>query len=251
MKKDNDGWSAKSGITTAAKAGIVVVLALLVLGGGYLAPAMLKGSGTSTSFSQTVASSSSPIGGNQTIDLLSLFGYFSQAQVQAISSVPDPDGPIINQWTFAYHVLGTASFNSTQHTKVEFSQAGVDADVVAWFNSAGVVDRLDVIGSQNYTGPSAATLAQSYTTAFSRVTSLAANSTLLSLLSKTSENTTSLGPTQLHVATYQLSAPTSPYKSITVQYATIPGTNQRIVVYVDQAMNDGTEFISKVLSLAK
>ncbi len=172
-------------------------------------------------------------------------------QLQEKSSTPDPDGPILNQQTLSYHVLGKASFNSTQHTKVQFSQADVGNEVIAWFNSAGTVDRLDIIGDKNYSGPAAAILAQTYTRSFGMLPDITNNATLLALLSKTTQNTTSIGPTQMDVVTYHLAVPAKPYSSITAEYATIPGTNQTLVVYLHERMTDTSEFEIQVLSLSK
>ena len=241
----------KRGLSSAAKAGVVVLVIVIVLGGAYLIPSLSKGSGTSTTSSQSLASGSNPGGGNQTLGLLSLFGYFHQMQMMDIVNTLSQQDGAVQQQTLSYIVLGTATFNSTQHTKVQFSETGVANEVVAWFNPTGVVDRLDVIGARNYTGPGAAILAQTYTTAFSVITAITNNSTLLSFLSKTSENTTTIGSTQLDVATYHLAVPTPPYKTITVEYATIPGTNQKLAVYLDEKTIDGAETTVQVLSLTK
>jgi hypothetical protein len=236
------------GLSTAAKTGVVVVLIVIVLGGAYLAPSLSKGTSTTA---LSCGSGSNAGGGNQTLTLLSLFGCFSQMQLQI--TISDQAGAIPQQEIMSYRVLGQASFNSTQHTKVDFSQTGAaNHEVVAWFNPGGVVDRLDILGGgRNYTGPGAAIFAQTYTTAFSIVTDTSNNATLLSLLSKTTENTTSIGGTQLNAATYHLAVPSPPFKTITAEYATIPGTHQRLAVYLDEKMTDGTRKTFQVLSLTK
>ncbi len=189
--------------------------------------------------------------GGQNIGLLTLFNCFSQMQMQdTLNTMAQPDGSIQRQ-TVSYVVLGKAQFNLTQHTKVEFSQAGVGNSVVAWFNPSGVVDRLDVLGGSNYTGPGAAILAQTYTTAFGLLTTISNNATLLSMLSKSSESTMTIGPTQLDATTYQLPVPTPPYKTITVKYVTIPGTYQRLAVYLDEKTTNGAETTVEVLSITK
>ena len=245
---------SKSGLSTMAGTGIVVVLIVLVLGGVYLAPSLLKGGSISTSTisSQTCVSNSN-IGSNQTFGLVSLFGCFSQMQIQdtLLDQGQGMVGAVPQQLTFSYHVLGQAPFGSTQDIKVDFSQLGGNHEVVAWFSPGGIVDRLDIIGDRNYTGPGAAIFAQTFTSAFSAITTVTNNATLLSSLSKTSQNATSIGPTRLDVTTYHLAVPAPPYKSITAKYATIPGTYQRLAVYLDEKMTDGTEKTFQILSLAK
>jgi hypothetical protein len=246
-----DSWTTKKGLTTAGKAGIVVILVILVLGGVYFAPSLLTGSGTKTTSSQPVGSSSNSGRSSQTISLLTLFGYFSKMQIHEFhidhneGNIPD------DQHTISYVVLGKASLNSTTYTKVKFSQIEAKNDIIAWFNPQGGVDRADVLGTQNYTGPTAAFYVQTYTAALSAFTNAANNATLLSFLSKTSENTTSIGPTQLHVVTYMLAAPTPPFTSLTIRIATIPGTNTKLVVYLDENTTDNMETTAQILSLTK
>jgi hypothetical protein len=243
---------SKIGLSSGAKAGVVVVVVLVVLGGAYFAPSMLTGSGTHTTSSQSAMSCAGEDG--QAIGLLLLFACFSQMQMQTVLNTSgQPDGSV-QVSNFAYLVLGTATENGAPHTKVEFSQPGSGSSgiVVAWFNSTGTVDRWDnVAGGRNYTGPGAAILAQSYTVGFGLIPAITNNATLLSMLSKTTANTTRIGPTQLDVTTYHLAAPTSLYKSITVQYATIPGTNLRLVVYLDEKTISGIETTIQITSLTK
>src|ERR1700730_11383995 len=249
----------KNALSTAGKAGIVVILVVLVLGGVYFAPSMLKGSGTSTSSSQTSASSSSQTsasssitgGTSQNIGMLSLFGYFSQMQVQETSYDHAEGGLPSDQHTVSYQVLGKASLNSTQYTKVQFSQAGQANSVVAWFNAQGGVDRADVAGLGNFTGNTAGVYTQLYIAAFTFITGASNNATLFSLLTKRNQTTTSVGPTSLDVVNYHLAAPTPPYTSIAVRYATIPGTNTRLVIFLDENTNDRMETVVQILSLTK
>lgn len=242
----------KSGLTAAGKARIVVILAVLAVGVAYLVPSLSSGSGThSATSSQPVASSSIP-SGNQTIGLLSLFGHFSQMQVQE-SKYDKSDGAQIyfDRHTVAYLVLGKASLNSIQYTKVEFSQAEAGTEVIAWFNEQGGVDRVDILGGSNYTGSTASIHAEIYVATFSLITGVSNNATFFSLLSKTSEDTTNIGSTHLDVATYTLAAPVAPYTSVTVRYATIPGTNTRLAVYLDVYTSDLIETTVQVLSITK
>ncbi|MDA4117107.1 MAG: hypothetical protein OK455_02055 [Thaumarchaeota archaeon] len=243
---------AKRGLTTGGKLGIVVILVILVLGGAYFAPSLMTGgTHSSSSSSRSAGSSSIPLAGNQTLGLLSLFGYFSQMQMQAATYDNSEGNALVEQHTVSYVVLGKASLNSTQYTKVQFSQTGSSNPIIAWFNSSGGINRVDLIGVGNYTGTSASVYAQLYVSAFSLITGLSSNATIFSILSKTSENTTSIGPTKLDVVSYALAAPTPPYTSITARYATIPGTNTRLAVYLDEKTSDLMESVVQVLSLTK
>jgi hypothetical protein len=231
----------KRGLSSVAKMGVVIVIAILVLAGIYLAPSFLGSNKVKTG---------TPAGGDtHTFGLLQLFKYFSQMQLRSAIYNPSGSGGSIQVETLSYVVLGNSSFEGTRNTRVEFSTNGGGRVIVAWFNSSGIVDRLDVLGDTNYTGPASAILAQTYTNTFSLITTTTNNATLFSLLSKVSENTTSIGPTQLDVSTYHLAAQNPTYKSITADYATIPGTFQRLAVYVDEKMNDGVENTFQVLSL--
>jgi hypothetical protein len=242
--------TSKKGLAAAGKAGIVVVLVALVLGGVYFVPPMLT-SGTGSTSSQSTQTSLSSGAGDQGAGLLALFGYFSQMQMQNSAYDNNEAFPLAEQHTYSYLVLGKGTINSTQYTKVEFSQAGANSDLVAWFNPRGGVDRVDVLGVRNYTGPTAHIYSQLYISAFSLISGLSNNSTLLSVLTKTSQNTTSFGPTKLDVTTYSLTTPVAAFTSITVKFATIPGTNTRIAVYFDERTTDSFENTYQVISLTK
>jgi hypothetical protein len=187
--------------------------------------------------------------------LFSLLGHFSQMQLQeSVLSYPmGGDQLALQQVTFSYLVQGKATLNSIQYTKVLFSQAGLPHDVTAWFNPQGGIDRVNVSGQSPYTGNGTKNLPvlQVYLTGFRVLTALATNTTLISMLSKTSENTTTIGPTQLTVTTYSLAVPTRPYTSITAKFAAIPGTNERLLVYFDAKMTGGSETTIEVQSLTK
>ncbi len=239
---------SKSGLSTAAKTGVVVVLVVLVLGVAYASSSLLKGGATSSYTAPSCAGSGAH---GQTIGLLTLFACFSQMQISAtLNTMSQPEGNF-QQQAYAYNVLGTATWNSTPHMRVEFTIVGSGDDVVAWFNSTGGVDRFDIIGQKNYSGPGAPILAQSYTSAFGVIPAISNNATLLSMLSQSTENATMIGSTQLNVTTYHLPVPTPEYKSITAKYAAIPGTNLKILVYLDQKATDGTETIIQVQSVTK
>jgi len=252
----------REGLSSAGKAGVVVVLIVVVLGAAYAGPSMLAGSGTRLTSSQSTGSSSGSASGPTAPDpaaaLLPLFGYYSQMQVLQ-SALGAPQGgisPGVNQVTFSYLVLGKATLNSTQYTRVQFSQSGQAHNVIAWFSPSGRIDRVDVLPGTNYTrsgagNPGNLPVMQVYVNAFSAITSLATNSTLLSMLSKTTENMTSIGQSQLDVTTYQLAVPTQPYKSLTAKYGLVPGTNAKLLVYFDVKMTDGSETTIQILSLTK
>ena len=243
---------ARSGLGTPAKAGIVVIIVVLVLAAAYLAPSMSSGGGTSSSStSQSAGQSSSLFTGSQDIGLSDLFGHFSQMQINEATYDHSEGNALIDQHTLGYQVLGKASLNNTQYTKVQFTQVGESNTEVAWFNPQGGIDRVDVLGAANYTGTSASVYVQIYVAAFSLITGTSNNSTLFTILSKASEATTSIGPTALDVATYTLAAPTPPYTSVTVKYTTIPGTNLRLAVYFDENTSDLMEATTQVLSITK
>ena len=244
----------KRGLGTSAKAGILVILVVLVLGAIYVAPSMSSGGKTnSTSTStQSGGQSSAIFTGDQTLSLTSLFGYFSQMQVHEASYDHSEGNALIESHTVEYQVLGKATLNSTQYTKVQFSQQGQSGNgVIAWFNPQGGIDRADVLGVRNYTGPTASVYAQIYVSTFAIVTGVSNNGTLFALLGKTTHSTTSIGPTSFDVATYALAGPTPPYTSLTVNYATLPGTNMRFAVYFDANTNDLMEVTLQVMSVTK
>jgi len=242
---------ARDGISSGGRIGIIVILILLVLGAAYLAPSML-GARTSSTSSASVVSSSSPGADSQTVGLSSLFGYFSKMQVlNFMSDAQDQNDPILQQTSVSYLVLGMGSLNSTQYTKVQFSEEGSSNTVVAWFNPQGGIDRVDVLGDRNYTGSTAGTHAKTYVSVFSSIPAALNNATLFSLLKKTSESMTSIGPTEMDVTTYELAAPHPPFIGVTAKYATIPGTNQRLVVYLDVKTDNSVENTFQVTSLTK
>src|SRR5712664_32557 len=170
---------AKKGLATTGKVGIVAVLVLLVLGGAYLAlPSLLTGGATNSTSSQSTGSSSSSGAANLGAALLSLFGAYSQMQMTAASYDNAEAVPLIEQHSYSYLVLGKGTLNSTQYTKVQFSQQGSSNNVVAWFNPKGGVDRVDVLGVRNYTGGPAYIYASLYVSAFSLIMGLSNNATV-------------------------------------------------------------------------
>jgi hypothetical protein len=235
---------SKSGLSSAGKTGIVVVLIVIVLGAAYLVPSLSKGGGSQ-------ASSSSNAGEKQVTGILSLFGDFPQMQV-SVDTYDAPDGFVANQ-SLSYTVLGKGTINSTEYTRVEFATVGQPNMVVGWFNSTGGIGEADLLGQRNYTGNGVYALPfiQTYTSAFEGLVSITDNNTLLSRLSLSSQGLTSIGPTQMDIATYVLAARSPPYSSMTVRIATIPGTNVQLVVYVSQKVTDGSTSLVQVTSLTR
>jgi hypothetical protein len=234
---------SRRGLSTGAKAGAVVILIVIVLGAVYLIPSLTKGGGTQSAPS---GSGPAPITG-----LPSLFTDFRQMQMSF--NTYDAMNDFVQNQSLSYTVLGTGKINSTQFTRVEFATAGVPNDVVGWFNSTGGIARADVLGERNYTGNGVANLpfVQTYFNDFGYIVSLANNATLISLLSKTSEATTSFGPTQMDVTTYLLESRFAPYTKMTLQIATIPGTNAQVAVYVNAKESDGSTILLQVTSLTR
>jgi hypothetical protein len=220
----------------------------IVLAAVYLYPSLTTG--TSRSTTPAGGASSTSGAGTQNFGLLPFFGSFSQMDLRIIAVNSQGNG-ITQVESVSYLVLGKAQLNSTQYTRVEFSTVGVGNNIVAWFNPQGGVDRVDVLGQRNYTGSGAYFLASNYLNDFTLIPGITNNATLLSMLSKTAENMTSIGPTQVDLTTYSLAVPTAPYNSITVRYATLPGTSVRLAVYLHEKMNDGTDTTIQVLSLTK
>jgi hypothetical protein len=110
---------------------------------------------------------------------------------------------------------------------------------------------VDVVGVGNHTGPGSSLYAQLYLGPFSSVLGLSSNTTIVSLLSKTTHTTTKIGQTQLDVTSYTLAKPTGPYTAMTLKTATIPGTSIPMVVYYDVSTTDELENIFQILSISK
>ncbi len=236
---------SKKGLGTAGKAAAVVALIVIVLAAAYVYPSLSKGGGSQSTPS---GSGATPITG-----LPSLFADFQRMQM-SFNTYDAVNDIVLNQ-SVSYSVLGTGTLNSTRYTKVEFATAGVPTDVVGWFNSTGGIGRLDVIAGANHTyvgkGLQNFPFIQTYINDFGYVTSLASNATLISLLSKSSESTTNIGPTQLDVKTYQLESRFAPYSSMTLRLATIPGTDVQLAVYVNAQETDKSTILLQVTSLTR
>jgi hypothetical protein len=233
---------------------------VIVLGAIYLVPSLSKGGGN-----QSVSSKS---GSEPVTDMYSLIGDFSKMQV-TLDAYDSPDGIVTNQ-SYAYTGLGAAtqtttttttlangqkstSTNSTAYTRVEFTTIGVGNSIIIWYNSSGGIGDEEVLGQRNYTGNGVYNLPfmDPYTSSFGSLVSITDNATLLSLLTKTTEATMSIGPTQMDVTTYVLPGRTSEYTSITAKIATIPGTDVQFAVYLNEEIRDGSTTLLEVTSLTR
>jgi hypothetical protein len=241
---------SRIGVSSAGKRAVAAFVIVLVLGAAYLAVSLSK-SGAPVSLTSDVSVPPPIPVGNQT-GMYALLGPFPKMQV-SVNFYDEPDGLSANE-SFAYAVLGTASLNLTTHTVVEFTNVGSGDQVIAWFNSTGAIDRVDVLGQKNYTGPTAYVLASAYTSAFAIIPTITNNSTLLSLLSKTSETTTSIGPARADVTTYTLGAETATYANITARYAAVVpgvvhGTTVELAVYLDEILRNRSTTLIQVTSI--
>jgi hypothetical protein len=244
--------TSKSALTQAGKVGIVVAVILLVVGAAYLAsPLLTKGGTSSTSSSTAAGSSTTTAPGSQTAGPLSLFGSFSQVRIWTATYDHGEGNMPSEQHNMTCVVLGKATLNSTQYVKVEFSQLESSGVVIAWFNPQGGVDRVDVLGVGNHTGSQASFYAEPYLSALTSIMTLTSNSTALPPLKQTSQGTLGIGPTQMSVTTYGLASPLDPFTNVTAKFATIPGTNLKIAVYVDVNTSDKMETTLQVTSLTK
>ncbi len=235
---------SKNGLSSSAKTGIVVVVVVLVLGAAYLVPSLSKGGGAQATTAQTEGPNAPA-----PFSTLSLFGYFPQMSLTVDAN--DVPNAVTQNSSYSYSVQGKTTLNSTQYLTVEFSTSGaINANsVIAFFNSTGGIPRVDVVGVRNYTGPGAYVLAQAYTTAYGLIPAITNNATILSILSKTSSTTMSLGPTKMNVTTYSLGLPTDGFTKLTVKYATIPGTDIQMAVYLSEEESDGSTTLIQVTSL--
>jgi hypothetical protein len=234
---------SRRGLGTAGKAAAVFILIVIALGAVYLIPKY-------SAASQAQSSSSNP-GTEQITGIPSLFYDFPQMQVSL--DVNDPADGVIQNQSYSYTVLGKGTLDSVPYTRVEFTTVGVGNSVVAWYNSTGGVNEVDVIGERNYTGSGAHNLPflQIYINAFGPLATTTSNATLLSLLSKTSEVLTKIGPTQMDVTTYVLPGRSYPYSSLTVKLATLPGTDVQLTSYFDEKTTDGTTTLLQIDSMTR
>jgi hypothetical protein len=238
---------SKNGLSTAGKVGIVVMVAIVVVGTAYLLPGLSKGGASQSTSSQ--AGAVSTVEGSQINGTYSIVKFFSK-MLLAVDVYDATDGMVSNA-TYSYSVLGKGTINSTQYTRVEFLTVGVGDDVVMWFNSSGGLGRVDVLGQRNYTGNGLPNMpfVTTYTNLFGFIPTITTNATLLSLLSKSSETTTSIGPTNADVTTYELAAPTPSYSSMTLKLATIPSKNVELAVYFYLKTHDKSTTLIEVTSL--
>jgi hypothetical protein len=241
---------SKHGMTTTRKLSFAVVLLLLIALGVYVAlgasrPSVV-GNGSQSSTSSSTGTTRQPN------SILDLFGNFSRMSVTT-SFVAMGGGEQQNSGLshLSYAVLGQTVVNSTKYTKVEFKDMDANRSVIAWFNQQGLVNRADVLGDRNYTGPNAPVYAQTFTAVFSSLPSMSYNATLLSGLQRTAESVQAIGPTQMDVVTYGLAAPNSAYSNLTVKIATLPGTNVKLAVYSYQETPDLSNVFLQVTSVTR
>ena len=245
------------GMTNTKKIAVAIPLILVIAAGIYVAlgPGRLgivsSGSQSTSSSSSTGIASFSGVAGPPR-SLLDLFGNFSQMAVTT-GYVNFADGEVQSEGTshYSYAVIGRAVLNSTNYYKVEFTNSEARTSVIAWFNQQGLVDRADVLGDKNYTGPSAQIFAQTFVGLFSFVPSLSYNATLISGLHKTAEGMQSVGPTQMNVITYGLAAPTKAYINFTAKIATVPGTSIKLAVFWYQEDPSTSNSLFEVTSAAR
>jgi hypothetical protein len=221
-------------MATARKIALTIAIVLIIAGGIYVAlgPNRLgiasNGTQSTSSSSSTPTISSSGEAG-QPNGIVGLFESFSRMVV--VTSFSDfASGEVQLQGTthLSYAVLGQEVVNSTNYYKVELTNLDDNTSEIAWFNHQGSVDRVDAIGGPNYTGSLASYYAQIFVPSFSPISSISYNTTLLSHLQKVAESVQRIGPTQLDVITYGLTAPSSTYSNYTIKIATIPGTNVKL-----------------------
>jgi hypothetical protein len=228
-------------------------VAVLVAVGSY---GVLNLSETSTNSSSTAASpiqqgtsTLSSNGGRQPSYLLDLFGNFSSMTVADVVNNPDESMTAEN---VTYAVLGSTQVNSTSYPRVAFTVAG-GSTTTLWFDQRGNVSLAEVEGGGNYTGTLAG-IQGGFLTSYFSFTSVESNATLLSGLQRTGGALQEIGPTQMSVSTYELSASnTSALAVMAVKIATIPGTDVRLLVYFDQipANPDGITELFQVTSLSR
>ena len=212
----------RRGLSTGILTAIALVAVIVVLAAVYEYPAL---------FPKKVQLTPPVTCGSGTFQLLSLFACFSEMQMTTVVDTSSELQGTIQSASMAYLVLGQQEYNGTAYTKVEYTTPGVGNDVIAWYNNTGVVGRIDLLGQgRNYTGPGAAILSQSETNTFGLIPTVTNNATLLSMLSQTSQNTTMIGSVSVALSVYHLAVPTSTFKTITAEYATIPGTSQQMLV---------------------
>jgi hypothetical protein len=234
---------SRRGVGTGGKVAAVVVLIILGLGAIYLIPKF------SPSQSQGAGSNAVP---QQITGMSSLIYDFTKMQVEV--DVNDPADSFVQNQSYTYAVLGKSTVSSVEYTRAEFKTVGVgSSDVVIWYNSTGGIGEVDVVGVRNYTGNGTKNLPfiTTYSGVFGGLVTTTNNATLLSHLSKTSEVLTSIGPTQMNVTTYVLNGKSYPYLHLTLELATIPGTDVQLVTYLDEKTYDGTTTVFQVTSMTR
>jgi hypothetical protein len=245
---------SKRGMTTTRKIAIAIPLLLIIALGAYVAlgssrPGVVGNGPQSSSSSSSTGAVSSNGGARQPNSILDLFGNFSQMGVT--SSFADTEAESQGTSHVSYAVLGQTVANSTNYYRVEFKNLDLNTSEIAWFNQQGLVDRVDVLGDKNYSGPTASLYAQAFVAAFSFIPSLSYNTTLLSGLQKTAEGVQNIGSARMDVVTYSLAAPTSTYSNYTVKIATVQGANVKLAVYWYQQFPSTSNNFFEVTSVTR
>lgn len=236
----------RRGLSSSVKTGIVVLLIVIVLAAAYVVPSM-KGTKATT---VNTTSGPNPITDTK-LGMLALSETFPDMEM--VVNVDDIADQFVSNETFSYSVISPGTINGTQLTRIEFVTLGVGNDVVGWFNSTGGVVDVEVLGQRNYTGSGAYTLPYltSYTNTFELLQTITTNSTLLSMLSKSTSGGGQIGSVSVDETTYVLGVATGSYTAITAKYATVPGTNIAMAVYLSEKMSDGSSTEIEVTSLTR
>ena len=248
---------SKCGIATSRKIALAFALVLIVAGGVYVAlgPSLLgiaPNGPQSNSSSSTTGTASSNGEAGQPNSILDLFGNFSRmVVVTSFTQMEGGEPSGMGTSHLSYAVLGQTTVNSTNYYKVTFRDIDANRSVVAWFNQQGLVDRVDVLGDKNYTGPTAAIYTRIFVSAFSAIPTMSYNATLLAGLQRTAESVQSIGPTQMDITTYYLAAKTSTYNNFTIKIATVPGTNVKLAVYYHVQLPDDSDTLFQVTSVTR
>lgn len=236
-------------MNSSSKKVVILAVIVLVLGAIYLAFALGTNNTGRASTTSVTGSSTPSTGTGAPAGLISMFGTFSRMEVTLfVNDVPDES---VTRQNVSYLTLGHASLNGSDHIKVQFSDPQSNVNAIAWFNQAGGIDRVDVLGERNYTGSGASLYVQDFVSIFSLVPGIANNATLSAQLQKVSETTMSIGPTQMDVITYSLPAATSGYTNVTARFAAVPGSSARWAVYLDEKATDLSETLFQVTSVTR
>jgi len=170
----------------------------------------------------------------------------------AVADVVNNPDEALTAENVSYAVLGHTLVNSTDYLRVAFTVVPGNSTTTLWFDQRGNVSVAEV-GDKNYTG-TLAEVQSGFLTSYFSTTFVDTNGTQLSGLQKTGDVLQDIGPTQMSVSTYELPPSSASTLAVnTVKIATIPGTNVRLLVYLNQVPSDpnGTTELFQVISLSK